>query len=48
VVAVGKGWTSAADCIKFWSTSCEDTELDKLELIRKMSKWCFKCTPPKG
>ena len=46
VLAVGKKWTSPADCIKFWATDHNDDRSDKLLLLDKMALWCFKCSPP--
>ena len=47
VLAVKKEWTTAADCLKFWSLDYGDDKSDKQALIDKMAGWCFKCSPPK-
>ena len=47
VLAVMKEMPSAADLIKFWSADFNDDMSDKQELMKKMSLWCFKCSPPK-
>ena len=47
MLAVQKEMPSAADCIKFWSADFKDDMSDKQELMKKMSLWCFKCSPPK-
>ena len=48
VLAVKKEWTTAADCLKFWSLDYGDDKSDKQALIDKMAGWCFTCSPPKG